>query len=258
MNLVVNARDAMPDTGKLTLESRNVILDKPLGRRREDPKPGPHVELTVSDTGGGMDEETQSRVFEPFFTTKELGKGTGLGLSTAYGIVAQAGGRILVESEPGIGSRFRVLLPQVKKAVPAPETLYATATESAKGAATILVVEDEAEVRSYVCDVLRMEGHEVVSAAGGEDALAVLEQLGRRVDLLVTDLVMPGMSGRALATRFRSLHASAAVLFMSGYPANSFHKQKEERTQFLPKPFTPEKLRRAVRAALSRERLTAG
>jgi PAS domain S-box-containing protein len=249
MNLVVNARDAMPTGGKLTIETANVELDAEFAATHLGVLPGPHVMLAVSDTGTGMDKETLGRVFEPFFTTKEKGKGTGLGLSTAFGIVKQSAGSIWVYSEPAKGATFKVYLPvtlEASASLPAP----ARASEM-RGSETVLLVEDEDQVRSLAAGILRKYGYRVLEARMAREALA-LAAGGGPVDLLLTDVVMPEMAGPLLAEKLMSLRPSMRVLFMSGYTDDAVvrHGILEAGAAFLQKPFVPEVLARRVRAAL--------
>jgi PAS domain S-box-containing protein len=251
MNLVVNARDAMPEGGRLVLETHNVLLDQHEARQHHGMRPGPHVLLSVSDTGVGMDAATRARIFEPFFTTKPLGTGTGLGLSTCYGIVTQAGGWIGAYSEPGRGSTFRIYLPRVDD-VPA-EAAGTRAAIVPGGEETILVVEDQDEVRRFACDALRGYGYTVHAAASGADALRLLEEVPGPIDLLITDLVMPGLSGRELADCVAELRPGMPTLFMSGYSDEVATRQRvvEPGAAYLQKPFTPSALARKVRDVLA-------
>jgi CheY-like chemotaxis protein len=252
MNLAVNARDAMPRGGKLTIETRNVEFDASYAQNHAGTTLGPYIMLAVSDTGVGMDSETQARIFEPFFTTKEKGKGTGLGLATVYGIVKQSGGYIWVYSEPGRGTTFKIYFPriadEVHKAVPPAQTRIARSA----AVETILVVEDEDGVRSMVQKVLESCGYRVLVARSGEDALGVLKHQPGRVDLLVTDMVMPGMDGKTLADHLSVFYRSLKVLFMSGYTENTaiLHEGLDSSAAFLQKPFSPEVLAAKVRAVL--------
>ncbi|MBZ5671215.1 MAG: PAS domain S-box protein [Acidobacteriia bacterium] len=251
MNLVVNSRDAMPEGGKITIETANVHLDKTYARRHPGATPGPQVMLAVSDTGMGMDAETLTHVFEPFFTTKEKGKGTGLGLATVYGIVKQSAGYIWVYSEPGRGSTFKIYLPRVEE--PGREAEPAKAgSELAKGSETVLVVEDEEGVRSLVCETLESHGYKVLEARGADDALSIFEQYAEPIHLLLTDVVMPQMGGKELAKRLSSVHPETKVLYMSGYTDNAIvrHGVLEGGTPFLQKPFVPQTLVRKVRQVL--------
>jgi two-component system, cell cycle sensor histidine kinase and response regulator CckA len=252
MNLVVNARDAMPEGGSLVLETNNVLLDEHEARQHHGMRPGAHVLLAVSDTGVGMDAATRARIFEPFFTTKPLGKGTGLGLSTCYGIVTQAEGWIGVYSEPGRGSTFRVYLPRVEDGAQA-EAAAEHASTVPGGHENILVVEDQDDVRRFACDALRGYGYKVQAAASGSDALRLLAETSGPIDLLVTDLVMPGISGRELADCVAELRPGMPTLFMSGYSDEAATRQRvvEPGAAYLQKPFSPAALARKVRDVLA-------
>jgi PAS domain S-box-containing protein len=251
LNLAVNARDAMPKGGMLTLETANVELDSEYVETHPVATSGPHVMLAVSDTGCGMDRHTLSHIFEPFFTTKEPGKGTGLGLATVYGIVKQSGGNIWAYSEPGKGTTFKVYLPRVQEAVPAAAPAEGRKA-SPRGSETILVVEDDAAVRPLVRGVLLSRGYSVLEASGGDEALSVSESHRGPIKLLVTDLVMPGMNGRDLAEQLLLRHPEIRVLYMSGYTNDAIVRQGvlEEGAAFLQKPFTPDALARKVREVL--------
>jgi PAS domain S-box-containing protein len=252
MNLVVNARDAMPDGGELTIETKNVDVTADEAEHYLGMTPGSHVLLAVSDTGCGMDEAVRARIFEPFFTTKPQGAGTGLGLATCYGIVAQTGGWIGAESEPGKGSTFRIYLPRTTEDLPAREMTPA-AGQAARGSETILVVEDQPEVRRFACAVLRGQGYTVLEASGGDEALGILAEFAGPIHLMVTDLVMPGMTGRQLADRVGALYPGLRTLFMSGYSDDvaSRHGVLEPGTAYLQKPFSPKDMADKVRKILN-------
>jgi PAS domain S-box-containing protein len=252
LNLAVNARDAMPTGGTLTIETRNVTLP---GKRADDGsevRPGPHVLVAVSDTGCGMTEEVKAHVFEPFFTTKGLGKGTGLGLATVYGIVKQSGGHVEVEAAPGRGATFRIYLP-VDSGPPARERPDPVAGALPGGTETVLVTEDEGGVRGLAVRTLRQLGYTVLAAAGADEA-AVAAGGGRPIDLLVTDVVMPGDGGRELAARLRVGRPGLRVLYMSGYTDDALlrHGVEHGGANFLQKPFTPTALAHKVREVLDR------
>jgi PAS domain S-box-containing protein len=251
LNLAVNARDAMPKGGKLTIETSNVYLgDEYIGGHMSVPK-GQYVMLAVSDTGCGMDAAIQARIFEPFFTTKEVGRGTGLGLATVHGIVNQSGGRVWVYSEPGRGTTFKVYLPAVEGSI-------ATSTNDKEeelllnGSETVLLVEDEEVVRDMVCDMLRESGYEVLVAKDGSEALVVHERFDGEIHLMLTDVVMPQMSGRELAEVLTPMRRAMKVLYMSGYTDDAIvhHGVLEEGTPFIEKPFSPDALARRVREIL--------
>ncbi len=252
MNLVINARDAMPEGGKLTIETANIELDQAYANQHMTVQPGPYVMLALSDTGHGMDAETQARLFEPFFTTKEKGKGTGLGLSTVYGIVKQSGGTIWVYSEIARGTTFKIYLPRVVDVLETPPLVPAPRSESARGSETILLVEDEEAVRTLAREALEEAGFQVLEARHGVEALTVSQQHHGRIHLLLTDVVMPEMSGRVLAGRLASQRPTLKVLYMSGYTDNAIIHQGvlDPGTSFLPKPFSPDTLVRKVRAVL--------
>jgi PAS domain S-box-containing protein len=250
MNLAVNARDAMPQGGHLTIETKNVYLDKTYAQSHVSVQTGRYVMLAVSDTGMGMDAETKDHIFEPFFTTKEKGKGTGLGLSTIYGIVKQSGGNIWVYSEPGHGTTFKVYLPMVEDVVSTEPNMIAP--DVARGTETILMVEDETTLRELIHQVLEEEGYTMLVTSNGREALSICEQHEGKIDLLITDVVMPEISGRELAERITHDCPKMKVLFMSGYTDDAIirHGVLEEGAFFLQKPFTPDDLARKVRTVL--------
>jgi PAS domain S-box-containing protein len=252
MNLVVNARDAMPKGGRLTLETCNAELDSAYASDHASVRPGSYVMLAVSDTGIGMDEETVAHIFEPFYTTKESGRGTGLGLSTVYGIVKQSGGYIWVYSEPGRGSTFKVYLPRADDPAQAPAA-EKPGRDSRRGTETILLVEDEAGVRELARSVLAAQGYEVLVAGRPEEAIGLLQNHSREIQLLLTDVIMPTMSGRELARQVTAVRPQTRVLYMSGYTDNviSAGGMLEEGISFLQKPFTPTVLIHKVREVLN-------
>jgi len=255
VNLAVNSRDAMPNGGKLILETMNVELDEHYAARHEPAKPGSYVMLAVTDSGCGMDEATKARLFEPFFTTKEVGKGTGLGLATVYGIVKQSGGYIWAYSEVGHGTTFKVYLPR-EDMVAEPVEKEDTPLYSSEGEETVLVVEDEPMVRDLVRAILSRQGYEVLEAGRGAEALEVSERHQGPIHLLITDVVMPGMTGPELARRLTAHRPATKVLFMSGYTDDAIlhHGVLEPGTEFLEKPFTAGALGGKVRNMLGSSR----
>ncbi len=254
MNLVINARDAMPDGGKLTLETANLELGAAYAAKHEEAHPGPYVMLAISDTGVGMDAQTQARIFEPFFTTKGLGKGTGLGLSTAYGIVKQSGGHIGVYSEPGRGSTFKVYLPRVVEDVEPAKKEDLPAVEH-RGHETVLVVEDEPQLRELVELMLTSRGYSILTVENPVQAEALSKQYSGPIHLLLTDVVLPGISGREVARQVAAHRPDIKVLFTSGYTPDAIihHGVLEAGLHFIQKPFTLETLTNKVRAVLNNE-----
>ena len=255
MNLAVNARDAMPDGGKLTITTSNVVLDRDFASRYPGTNPGVFVKVSVTDTGSGMDAVTQTRIFEPFFTTKGPGKGTGLGLAMVYGIVKQSGGSIRVESQVGRGTVFEVFLPR-DVSMRSVELLRAAGTlDTRAGQETVLLVEDEEAVRSVTRRILVASGYEVLTASSGSEALQIWADHKDRVSLLLTDVVMPGMNGRELADRLLALRSTLKVLYMSGYTDDAIiHRGVlDPGTAFIGKPFSSDALLAKVRAAIHGE-----
>ncbi len=250
MNLVVNAKDAMPDGGKLTIQTQNIVVDGSPPRGQQFIRPGKYVILSVSDTGMGMDKETQLRIFEPFFTTKEKGKGTGLGLSTVYGIVKQSGGYVMVQSEQGQGTTFQIYLPQVEGAAEKQPALLPDAALG--GTETVLLVEDEDSVRQLVRDTLEAKGYRVLEAESGEAGLAIAEGHDGKIDLVITDVIMPGIGGRELVKQLARARPSTKILYLSGYTEDAIVSEGslEEGTAFLQKPFSLQSLSRKVREVL--------
>ncbi len=260
MNLVVNARDAMPRGGSLTIATKVVTLTEHEALQHEGASAGPHVMLTVTDTGSGMDKATQARIFEPFFTTKEPGKGTGLGLSTVFGIVRQSGGSITVSSQPGEGTTFVVYFRTADRKAVASASTPPPELSTLRGSETILLVEDDQRVRALVHTILRKYGYTVLEAQSGGDALLLCEQHEGHIDLLLTDVVMPRMSGLALAERLAPLRPTMQVLFMSGYTDDEVvrHGVLWATIDFIQKPITPEPLARQVREMLQGARQRQG
>jgi CheY-like chemotaxis protein len=251
LNLAVNARDAMPQGGRLTIETRNVKLDEAYIRTHGDARAGPHVLLSVSDTGCGMTPEVQAKIFEPFFTTKGLDKGTGLGLATVYGIVKQSDGHIAVCSEVGVGTTFNVHLP---RAAQGPEGSKAPSRilTPPRGTETVLVAEDEIGVRTLTSFILAGCGYKVLQAADGDEAVRLAAAQDGQIDLLITDVVMPGAGGRAVADQVAERHPETRVLFVSGYTDDAIirHGVLREGMNFLQKPFSPLALASKVREVL--------
>jgi len=251
VNLVVNARDAMPQGGRLTIETADVELDRGYVAGHVPTQPGPYVLLAISDTGVGMDGATKARLFEPFFTTKEPGRGTGLGLATVYGIVKQSGGYIWTYSELGHGTTFKIYLPRVAETPEAPESTTSPPTP-VRGSETLLVVEDQQEVRKLTKRVLEARGYTVLAARNGAEALEIVAQHPSRIHLMITDVVMPGMNGRELAQHARARRSDLKVLYVSGYTGEAVLQNRllEPGVAFLQKPFTPDVLARKTREVL--------
>jgi CheY-like chemotaxis protein len=250
LNLIVNASDAMPKGGTLTIETENVCVDALYAQPRPPLAPGDYVMLAVSDTGFGMDANIKARIFEPFFTTKEPGKGTGLGLATVYGVVKQSSGYIFVDSAPGVGARFEIYLPQVADKA---ETVPAggRATKVRGGRETVLLVEDEADVRTLTCEFLTAAGYQVLTAVDGEDGFDIGNKFAEAIDVLVTDIVMPRMRGPELAKRLKRLLPDLKVVYMSGYTEEFGEGQNLlEGASFLQKPFSRDALLQQIRDTL--------
>jgi two-component system, cell cycle sensor histidine kinase and response regulator CckA len=257
MNLVVNARDAMPQGGNLTLETANVDLDEAYAARHVGVRSGAYILLAVSDTGSGIDKESMSHIFEPFYTTKGPGKGTGLGLSTVYGIVKQSGGNVWAYSEPGRGTTFKIYLPQAEGTVDR-QSRDGQRAGIARGSETLLLVEDQKELRELVREMLEMNGYTVVEAGDGLEALEICQRHEGRIDLMLSDVVMPQMGGRELAQRLATIRPEMKVLYMSGYTSNAIvhHGILDPGTALLQKPFTPDSLARKVREVLDGDEQT--
>jgi two-component system cell cycle sensor histidine kinase/response regulator CckA len=251
VNLAVNARDAMPDGGKLTVETANVVLDEAYTRQHLNIQPGSYILLVVSDTGIGMNQETKARIFEPFFTTKAQDKGTGLGLSTVYGIVKQNRGDIWVYSEEGRGTTFKIYLPRVEEAT-SPPTHARDSAEMSTGTETVLLVEDEAQVRDLARSVLAGQGYTVLEARNGQEALQLAADHTGSIHLLLCDVVMPGMSGQAVTRQLSQTQPDLKLLFISGYTNETIahHGELDSGVAFLQKPFSPTVLARKVREVL--------
>ena len=257
MNLVVNARDAMPRGGKLSIETANVVLDASYTRTHTESASGGHVMLAVSDTGCGMDANTKRRLFEPFFTTKERGKGTGLGLSTCYGIVKQSGGLIWVYSEPGQGTAFKIYLPvTLADAAPMPADGAQVPAAAANGHETVLVIEDDAQVRAMVRRILSSSGYQILEARDGEEAVAVTSMHAGTIDLILSDVVIPGVSGPEAVQQVQQTHGGTRSLFMSGYTDHAVLRDQilSAGANFIQKPFAPATLVNKVREVLDAPR----
>jgi CheY-like chemotaxis protein len=251
LNLALNARDAMPEGGKLTIETSNTELDDSYVATDAEVLPGQYVAVCISDTGAGMSQETLSRVFEPFFTTKDAGRGTGLGLSMVYGFVKQSGGHVTLYSEPGQGTTVKMYFPRYFGEAVANETLSQDQVPGAAGQEFVLVVEDNDEVREFSSSVLRDLGYEVIEAREADSAAKILRNEGH-IDLMFTDVVLPGRSGRELADEARQLRPDLKILFTTGYSRNAIvhHGRIDPGVQLLSKPFTVEQLALKVRQVL--------
>ena len=252
INMAVNARDAMPKGGHLTIETECAELGSDYAANHVDVRPGRYVRLSISDSGVGMTSETRARIFEPFFTTKGIGKGTGLGLAVVHGIVKQSGGHVEVYSESGVGTCFKIYLPVAEKPVTVPDV--PRVGPSLGGTETVLVVEDEPAVRRLAVTILTAKGYVVLQASSGEEAIKVIEERDGPLHLLMTDIVMPGMSGRELAEIMRARSPEVPILFTSGYTNDAImqHGILEADAAFLPKPYTPAILLSKVRQMLDR------
>jgi two-component system cell cycle sensor histidine kinase/response regulator CckA len=251
MNLVVNARDAMPEGGRLILETKSVSVDQVYAARYPPMIPGDYVMLIVSDTGTGMDTQTSARIFEPFFTTKEQGKGTGLGLATVYGVVKQNGGYVWVETQPGLGTTFSVYLPLLKTQGEQVPSSVAGPTDTATGWETILLVEDEESLRSLTRSLLVQSGYKVLDAENGADAIAIARNYDGPIHLVLTDVVMPGMNGPLVGEKVRSIHPEARVVYMSGYTGFYDRGILDSGESLIAKPFSREILLRKIREKLA-------
>jgi two-component system cell cycle sensor histidine kinase/response regulator CckA len=250
LNLVVNARDAMPNGGSLRIQTKNV--EKSAAQAGPGASPSRFVLLEVTDTGTGMDQRTQAHMFEPFFTTKAVGKGTGLGLATVYGIVKQSSGHIEVQSTPGRGSSFQIYLPAEAHAAAALEPGKDATEPAFSGGETILVVEDAAPLRELICQALSVSGCTVLSASEAQEALNTLNQQKGVIDLMITDVIMPGMNGPALAKQVRALRPETKILYMTGYSGEFVRSDMLiPGVSFIQKPFTPADLRRKIRKMLA-------
>jgi PAS domain S-box-containing protein len=251
LNLALNARDAMPDGGTLSMETCNIQVDAALARQHPGLIPGYYVRLSVTDTGHGIAPDAMPRIFEPFFTTKEVGKGSGLGLSTVYGVVKQSGGCVTVSSVPDKGATFGIYLPRASE-LPERKTPAPPVTASSTGTETILLVEDEAIVRDLVCEILKESGYVVLSATSGADAMKIIDEQADPIDLLITDVVMPEMSGPELANILRRARGEMSVLYMSGYTDDAVLVRQglPENSAFIRKPYTPQQFLQKVRETL--------
>jgi two-component system cell cycle sensor histidine kinase/response regulator CckA len=255
INLAVNARDAMPTGGRLSIRSGNAMIAAPVTHGPETMPPGEYVLIEVIDTGTGIPEEIIDRIFDPFFTTKEVGSGTGLGLSTVYGIVKQTGGFVFVASTPGQGTQFSIYLPRHAAAAhetPKREAGEAAASRDLTGIGTVLLVEDEDAVRLFAARALRNKGYKVLEARSGEAALEIMRTQRDAIDLLITDVVMPRMDGPSLIREVRGMHPAMKVIFISGYAEDDFRRRLDENADFhfLPKPFSLKQLAGKVKEVM--------
>jgi two-component system cell cycle sensor histidine kinase/response regulator CckA len=253
MNLALNARDAMPDGGELKIQTMNVDLDEAWIRGHEGAKAGPHVMLAVHDSGHGMTDDTLSHVFEPFFTTKDINKGTGLGLATVYGTLRQSGGFACVSSKVGEGTTFQIYLPRVEEAIDVVEAPI-VAPQPLQGTEAILIVEDNDAVRRIAREFLKIQGYTVVEARGAMEAIQIMKNRGDQIDLVITDVLMPGMKGRELVERLAELRSDLKVLYMSAYTEDAAINigVLNPGTEFIEKPFSPDELAAKVRQVLGR------
>ncbi len=258
MNLVVNARDAMPDGGTLDICTMNVDVSDDDASMRFDAQPGPYVMMSATDSGAGMDEQTRQHIFEPFFTTKKGDKGTGLGLSTVYGIVRQSGGWIDVSSKVGVGTSFKLYFPRTDGGS-LDEHHEATRTEAPHGGETILLVEDQDAVRRLTKSILKAYGYQILEAPNADEALGIAERYSGEIDLLLTDVVLPGVNGKELSERLKTLRPTVKVLFTSGYPSDVIAHRGvlDVGMAYIPKPFRPDVLAAKVRE-VSTEPATSG
>jgi two-component system, cell cycle sensor histidine kinase and response regulator CckA len=256
LNLAVNARDAMQNGGKLTIETKSIYQHGGNAQHRRTVPPGRYVSLTVADTGKGMDENTLSQIFEPYFTTKEMGKGTGLGLAAVHGIVDQTAGHIWVDSKPGHGTTFEIYLPRVEGAS-ALEEAARVSYEALRGSETILLVEDSEALRKMTCAFLRMQGYTVIEAANGAEAVKAIQQYKPPIHLMLTDIVMPGMSGPELAKRAATLRPDMKMLYASGCPGDLLELSGFAASDIplIEKPFNFDSLAEKMRELLEREKL---